>query len=50
MNKELFGKYSRHNVIFRKVYNIHNKMMADEYVTENHALMMYEPFLEYKQQ
>jgi hypothetical protein len=24
--------------------------IADEYVTENHALMMYEPFLEDKQQ
>jgi len=46
MNKELYGKYSRHNVIFRKVYDIHNREIADEYVTENHTLMMYEPFLE----
>lgn len=50
MKKELFGKYSRHNVIFRKVYDIHNKEIADEYVTENHGLMMYEPFLEDKQE
>jgi vancomycin resistance protein VanW len=49
IKKELFGKYSRHNVIFRKVYDIHNREIADEYVTENHALMMYEPFLEDKQ-
>lgn len=46
--KELFGKYSRHNTICRKVIDIEGKEIADEYVTENHALMMYEPFLEDK--
>lgn len=43
MKKELFGKYSRHNSIYRKVYDINGKEIADEYITENHALMMYEP-------
>ena len=46
--KELFGKYSRHNIICRKVYDIQGNEILDEYVTENHALMMYEPFLEDK--
>ena len=46
MKKELFGKYSRHNTIYRKVYDMDGNEVADEYVTENHALMMYEPFLE----
>lgn len=50
MKKELFGKYSRHNSIYRKVYDINGKEIADEYVTENHALMMYEPFLEVKRE
>lgn len=46
MKKELFGKYSRHNSIYRKVFDMQGNEVADEYVTENHALMMYEPFLE----
>lgn len=46
MEKELFGKYSRHNLIYRKIFNMEGNEIADEYVTENHALMMYEPFLE----
>ncbi len=43
--KELFGKYSRHNLIYRKIFNLEGNEIADEYITENHALMMYEPFL-----
>lgn len=50
MKKELFGKYSRHNLIYRKIFDLDGQLIADEYVTENHALMMYEPFLEDKQQ
>lgn len=46
MKRELFGKYSRHNEIYRKVYDMNRKEIADEFVTENHALMMYEPYLE----
>ena len=49
IEKELFGKYSRHNVIHRKVFDINENEIADEYITENHALMMYEPFLEDKE-
>ena len=45
MQLELFGKYSRNNVIARKVYDLDGKPVADEYITENHALMMYEPML-----
>jgi vancomycin resistance protein VanW len=43
--KELFGKYSRHNAIYRKLYDNQENEIAEEYVTENQALMMYEPFL-----
>lgn len=48
IKKELFGKYSRHNIINRKIYDLHGNDIADEYVTDNHALMIYEPFLEEK--
>lgn len=48
MKSELFGKYSRHNYIYRKIYDMNGNEISDEYVTENHALMMYEPFLESK--
>ena len=46
--KELFGKYSRNNTIYRRIYDLNGVQIADEYVTENHALMMYEPYLEEK--
>lgn len=48
MKQEFFGKYSRHNVIYRKIFEIGGNEIADEYITENHALMMYEPFIEEK--
>jgi vancomycin resistance protein VanW len=41
----LFGGYIRNNVIFRKAYNIHNEVIRDEYITENHAYMTYAPIL-----
>jgi Uncharacterized vancomycin resistance protein len=49
IKSELFGKYSRHNSIYRKVYDIDGNEISEEFVTENHALMMYEPFIEEKQ-
>jgi vancomycin resistance protein VanW len=41
-----WGGYIRHNTIYRKVYNGQGEEIDDEYVTENHAIMMYDPFLE----
>ncbi|MEI5909574.1 VanW family protein [Bacillus spongiae] len=46
MTHEHWGGYVRHNTIFRRVYNRAGKQIDDEYITENHALMMYEPLLE----
>lgn len=43
---EHWGKYIRHNQIFRKVFNSQNEFLKDELICENHALMMYEPFIE----
>lgn len=44
---EYWGGYVRHNVIHRRVYNDSKELINDEYITENHALMMYQPFLNY---
>lgn len=42
---EYWGGYVRHNLIFRKKYDLFGNLIDDEYITENHALMMYQPFL-----
>ncbi|NLY39783.1 MAG: VanW family protein [Firmicutes bacterium] len=42
---EPWGGYIRHNTIYRKVYTAEQILVADEYITENHAIMMYQPFL-----
>ncbi|WP_027398561.1 VanW family protein [Anaerovorax odorimutans] len=45
MVAEYWGQYSRHNILCRKKYNLDGIEIDDEYVTENHALMMYQPFI-----
>lgn len=42
---EFWGGYVRHNKIYRKVYNTEKILLEDEFITENHAIMMYEPLL-----
>ena len=37
---EPWGGYLRHNTIYHKVYTAEHVLVADEYVTENHAIMM----------
>lgn len=44
---EYWGGYVRHNRIHRKVFNNGNEQLRDEFITENHAIMMYEPLLEH---
>lgn len=46
--RELWGGYVRHNTIFREVYNMNGELVDDEFITENHAITMYEPFLTYE--
>ncbi|MEF2967580.1 VanW family protein [Paenibacillus sp. M1] len=46
ITREYWGGYIRHNLIYRKVFNRAGELLKDEYITENHALMMYEPLLE----
>ncbi|MFA5523396.1 MAG: VanW family protein [Tissierellales bacterium] len=44
--QEYWGGYVRHNLIYRRVFNYNRELINDKYVTENHAIMMYQPFLE----
>lgn len=48
MKSEIWGGYSRHNTLCRKKYDLEGLEIEDEYITENHALMMYSPLLEAK--
>jgi vancomycin resistance protein VanW len=43
--QEYWGGYIRHNEIFRKIVDLEGSPLTDELVTENHAIMMYEPCL-----
>lgn len=45
ITQEYWGGYIRNNKIYRKVYNLENELIDDEFITENHAIMMYEPLL-----
>ncbi len=43
---ETWGGYSRHNRIVRRKFDLETgQLLAEEPVAENHALMMYQPFL-----
>ncbi len=41
-----WGGYIRNNKIYRKIYSCSNQLLDDEYVTENHAIMMYQPLID----
>jgi vancomycin resistance protein VanW len=42
---EYWGGYTRNNIIYRNILNQEGSMVADEYISENHAIMMYSPLL-----
>lgn len=42
---EFVGGYIRHNTLYRYVYALDGELVDDEWVTDNHAIMMYEPLL-----
>jgi vancomycin resistance protein VanW len=47
MRHEWWGGYSRHNEIWRRRRDAAtNEDLGEEFLTENHAIMMYQPFLE----
>lgn len=43
---EPWGGFSRHNELHRRRFTPDGLLLDEEYITENHALMMYSPFLE----
>lgn len=43
---EYWGGFSRHNELYRRQYTTDGFLLNEEYITENHALMMYSPFLD----
>lgn len=45
ITREYWGGCVRHNRIHRSRFSRDGEWLDDEYVTENHAIMMYEPFL-----
>ena len=46
MRGEYWGGFSRHNQIWRRVYRTDDdSFLGEEFVVENHALMMYSPLL-----
>jgi vancomycin resistance protein VanW len=42
---EWWGGFSRHNELYRQVYTPEGRFVEETMVAENHALMMYSPFL-----
>lgn len=45
MKSEWWGGYSRHNTLYRRSFDLNGVFLGEEYIVENHAMMMYEPFL-----
>jgi vancomycin resistance protein VanW len=46
LKHELWGGYTRNNKIFRKTLDVKSrKEIVEEFITENHAIMMYSPLL-----
>jgi len=45
IQSQFWGGYTRHNTIYRKIFNIDGEQIADEFVAENNAIMMYNPLI-----
>lgn len=45
IKQEHWGGYVRRNEIYRRVYDLDKRLIKDEFVTGNVAIMMYEPFI-----
>lgn len=45
MRGEYWGGFSRHNELYRQRYALDGGLLDEELIAENHALMMYSPFL-----
>lgn len=48
MQGEYWGGFTRHNQLWRRVLTADGAFLREEFLAENHVLMMYEPFLNEK--
>lgn len=48
IKQQFWGAYTRHNKIWRKIYNKRDQVEHIELLAENHAIMMYNPLLDNK--
>lgn len=44
--QQFWGGYTRHNKIWKRITNIVDNTVTEEFVTENNAIMMYNPLLD----
>lgn len=45
MTRELWGGFVRHNIVSRHRYDAEGRWLDEQFVAENHAIMMYDPSL-----
>ena len=43
IREESWGGHTRHNRLHRKIFDMDNTLIGDEFVAENHAIMMHDP-------
>ncbi|MCL2753353.1 MAG: VanW family protein [Defluviitaleaceae bacterium] len=48
IQSQFWGGYTRHNIIHRKIFSTDGEEVADEFVVENNAIMMYNPLISQK--
>lgn len=46
INHEYWGGYTRNNILYRRKISPDGTIVSDEYLSENHAIMMYAPYLQ----
>ena len=46
MDPEYWGGYSRHNELYQEIYSLDGELIYTKPLVENHAIMMYSPFLD----
>lgn len=45
MRGEYWGGYTRHNELYRQIFDLEGNLLQEEFVTKNDAVMMYAPLL-----
>lgn len=45
IEQEFWGGYVRKNEIFKRMYDLNGNAIGEEFVTENEAIMLYQPYL-----